>query len=172
VAPPISNKPDHGSFLVLSRASAEWRCGVVPALMLMTGCLGAFLLSAPLSSIAAVLAVLGVFAFMVPGRLSVGRNGIALRWLWTLRTVPLDEIELVTRYEERVSWVVGLRLDLRSGRVVFVPMRMPLGMRLFYRLLPGRAWGGPDVELARVAIEYAAEAHATRMGAARPGESA
>jgi hypothetical protein len=152
-------------FLVLSRALGEWRCGAVPALMLLAGLLGVFLLSPPWSSIGAAFALLGVFAFVLPGHLTIRPNGIQLRWLWTLRTVPLDDIELVTRYEERISWVVGVRLDLRSGGVLFVPMRMPVGMRLFYRLLPGHVWGGPEVALARVAIEHAAEEHQKRLGA-------
>jgi hypothetical protein len=153
------------SFRVLSRAVAEWSCGAVPALLVVLGGAGAIFLAPPLSSMSAALGLLGLLAFVVPGRLCIGADSITLRWLWTVRTMYFDEVEVVARYEERVSWVVGLRFDLRSG-VLLVPMRMPIGMRLLYRLLPGHVWGGPEVELARQAVEYAAELRAKRLASA------
>ena len=92
-----------------------------------------------------------------------------MSWLWTVRSVPLGEIEVVTQYQERVSWVVGVRIDLRSG-VLLVPMRSPMGMSTLYWLLPKRTWGSPDIDLAVEAIEYAVEAH--RLAVGRPGRGA
>jgi hypothetical protein len=169
----VASTPDqqHGSFLVLSRAIAEWSCGSIPALVLVTGGLAAVFGPAPWSSVAGVLALLAALAFVVPGRLRIGEDSITLRWLWTERTVPLDEIKVVTRYQERVSWVVGLRLDLRSG-VFLVPMRSPIGMAQLYWFLPKHVWSSQEVDLAVEVIEHAVEEHAHRLAAVQLGGNA
>jgi hypothetical protein len=164
MAASTGDSPNGGSFLVLSRAAAEWSCGGLPALVLVLGGVGAVLGPAPWSAVAGVLALLAGLAFVVPGRLRIDAEGVTVRWLWTKRTVPFEEIEAVAPYQERVSWVVGLRLDLRSG-VLLVPMRSPIGMSQLYRVLPKRTWGSPDIDLAVEAITYAFEKHRHRLAA-------
>jgi hypothetical protein len=164
---PTTQTPVH--FRVRSRAIAEWRCGAVPAFVLLAGCLAVVLAPAPLSSIAGTAALLSAVAFVVPGRLQVGTDSVMLRWLWTVRVVPLEEIQRISRYQEPLSWVVGLRLDLRSG-VLDVPMQSPMGMGRLYWLLPNRVWGGPEIDFAIETIESAVEARARRLaGASSPG---
>src|SRR5262249_13813835 len=152
------------------RAIAEWSCGSIPALVLVTGGLAAVFGPAPWSSVAGVLALLAALAFVVPGHLRVGEDSITLRWLWTERTVPLDEIKVVTRYQERVSWVVGLRIDLRSG-VLFVPMRSPAGMAQLYWFLSKSTWGSAEIDLAVETIGHAVEERSRRLAAGRSSES-
>lgn len=75
---------------------------------------------------AAVPALLGlltvamVFLFAAPTQLSIGSDGIAVRWLWTRRFLGFDQITGVTRFEK--GWgnsrLVGLRVVLRSGETV------------------------------------------------------
>jgi hypothetical protein len=50
-------------------------------------------------------------------RLSVGADGIALRWMWTRRFLGYNQIRDVTRYDEGggSSRVVGVKIWLRSG---------------------------------------------------------
>jgi hypothetical protein len=153
---------------VLSRAIAEWSCGGVPAFLLVTGLLAAVFGPAPWSSVAGVCALLATVTFVVPGRLRIGPNSVTLHWLWTVRTVPLAEIESVATYAETVSWVSGLRFDLRSG-VLLVPFRSPMGMDRLYWFLPRHAWSSPNIDLAVEAIEYAMETH--RLAAGRSTES-
>jgi len=166
-----SPRPQSAGFLVLSRAIAEWSCGGVPAAVLVGSGLAALFAPAPWSIVAGVLALLAGLAFVVPGRLRVGPESVTLHWLWTVRTVPLAEIESVTGYEERVSWVVGLRLDLRSG-VLFVPMRSPTGMSALYWLLPKGVWGDQGIDLAVEVIEDAVATHARRQALREGGEGA
>jgi hypothetical protein len=166
-----SDQQQRGGFLVLSRAVAEWSCGGVPTFVLVAGCLAAVFGPAPWSSVGGVLALLAGLAFVVPGRLRIGPNSVTVHWLWTVRTVPLEEIELVSRYQERVSWVVGLRLDLRSG-VLLIPMRSPMGMSQLFWFLPKQVWGDSGVDLAVEVIDHAVETHARRLAAERSGEGA
>jgi hypothetical protein len=142
----------------------------VPVFVLVTGTLAAIFGPAPWSIVAGVLAILAALAFVVPGRLRVGPDALTLSWLWTTRTVPLEEIEVVTRYEERVSWVVGLRIDLRSG-VLFVPMRSPVGMAQLYWFLPKSTWGSAEIDLAVETIGQAVEERSRRLAAGRADES-
>jgi hypothetical protein len=64
--------------------------------------------------------------FVVPARVGVGADGIALGWLWTRRFVGYDEITGVTRFDKdlplRNLRMVGLSLELRSGERVLVPV--------------------------------------------------
>lgn len=67
-----------------------------------------------------------VVAWLLPTRLRVGADGIAIRWLWVHRFVGYGEIEDVARYEEFHGIgvkAVGLHIQHRSG-VVRVPMGM------------------------------------------------
>ncbi len=60
--------------------------------------------------------------------LSVGADGIALRSLRWRRFVPFDEIASIESYEEKPShrgaWA-GVRLRLRSGKVITLPISSP-----------------------------------------------
>ena len=101
-----ADQQDDGSFLVLSRAAAEWSCGGLPAFVLLVGGLAAVFGPTPWSIVAGVLALLAGLAFVVPGRLRIDSQGITLRWLWTERTVPFEEIEAVSL---RISRIVSAR---------------------------------------------------------------
>jgi hypothetical protein len=61
---------------------------------------------------------------LAPARLSVGADGIAIRWLWTKRFLGYDEIREASRYEKGVgrSHVSGIRIILRSSEEVLVPV--------------------------------------------------
>jgi hypothetical protein len=72
--------------------------------------------------VAGIVAMLVVF--MSPTRLRVGADGLALGWLWTRRFVGYDQIEDVSRFEKGWgrSHVCGVRLQLRTGEEVLVPV--------------------------------------------------
>jgi hypothetical protein len=61
---------------------------------------------------------------IAPTRITVGADGIATRWLWQKRFYGFDEIDAVNRFERGYgrSHVVGLKLLLRDGKEVFLPM--------------------------------------------------
>jgi len=67
-----------------------------------------------------LLTVAMVILFAAPTQLSIGSDGIAVRWLWTRRFLGFDQITGVTRFEK--GWgnsrLVGLRVVLRSGETV------------------------------------------------------
>ncbi len=114
-------------FRSLSRALSKRRYGVAAGvgfgglLMGFLAVLGNFpaanVLASPLLVVALVaMAVL----FASPTRISVGADGIALRWLWTRRFLGFDEITSVARFDK--GWgnsrILGMRVTLRSGEVV------------------------------------------------------
>lgn len=69
---------------------------------------------------------LGLGVFVLPTRIHVGTEGVALRWLWVKRLLDYRDIESVNSYDER-QWgrwrEIGLRIELRSG-VLYLPMRL------------------------------------------------
>jgi hypothetical protein len=71
--------------------------------------------------------VMGVAVWLMPTRLRVGRDGVAIRWLWVHRIIGYGEIEDVGRYEQ-ISGVgittIGLQIQVRTGMV-----RVPMGVR-------------------------------------------
>jgi hypothetical protein len=80
------------------------------------------------SSVAVAMFVLALAVALgltvAPTRLSVGADGIVLRWLGRQRFIGYEDIELVTRFDR--SWgrsrIVGLSLLLRSNEQVMVPI--------------------------------------------------
>jgi hypothetical protein len=80
-----------------------------------------------------ILAILTVFV----ARLSVGADGILLRWLWTQRFLGYHEIRGITRFDkgwlgarlgadgwQHTGQVMGFRVALRSGEEVLMPIAL------------------------------------------------
>lgn len=136
-------------FHALSRALAKRRYGVAAlggflallwCLMLIAAmisrALGVSDASAGIVGFAlASLAILTVFVART--RLSVGADGILLRWLWTQRFLGYEEIRSITRFDkvwlgarlgldgwQYTGQVIGLRVALRSGEEVLMPITL------------------------------------------------
>jgi hypothetical protein len=133
------------TFQALSRALAKRRYGVAAFGGFLALQVIAIMISRAIgvgegvaNIVASVLAALAtVTIFGTPTRLSVGADGIALRWLWTRRFFGYDEINHITRFD-KVWWgahwgpdgwqyagqVLGLRIVLHSGEEVLVPITL------------------------------------------------
>ena len=80
-------------------------------------------------------AAFGVFAALAlwPASLVVGADALVLRWLWTRRIIPTKDVVRVTRFTHRrrrgVVQLAGLRLRLRGGRAVTLPVWSPFDDR-------------------------------------------
>lgn len=78
-----------------------------------------------LAGLGLILAIISMMVVLLaPTKLSVGADGLVLRWLGTSRFIGLGEITQVTRYERGFgrSRQVGLTIVLRSGEEVIVPV--------------------------------------------------
>jgi len=73
---------------------------------------------------AAFLLLPAVFLAMLPSKITVGIDGVLVRWLWTREFIPMKEIDDVVEESEN-----AIRLRLRSGkeRVVFTSMHYKQG---------------------------------------------
>jgi hypothetical protein len=95
--------------------------------MIVMGIAGA--LGGRLAPYAGALAFVGILAFavllVIPSRLRVGADGIETRWLGVRRFLPYDQMVGIVRYEKGWgnSQVKGLRVTLRSGEEVEVPIK-------------------------------------------------
>jgi hypothetical protein len=113
-------------FRIPSRILAKRRYGGIVAAGLAMFAMGlSSMLAAPLGVAMFMAGALtfGVLA-AVPSRLRVGADGIEIRWLHTRRFLAYEQISGVVRYEK--GWgnsrVIGLRILLRSGEEVMVPV--------------------------------------------------
>jgi hypothetical protein len=121
-------------FTVRSRLLAKRRYGLalVAAFMgVYGGGIGAATALRPSPHAGAVvmmLVLLTLFAtlagFLVPSKLDVGADGIALHWLGTRRFIGYAQIACVTTYEKGFgrSRTAGLSFRLRSGEELLVPV--------------------------------------------------
>ncbi len=104
--------------------------------------------------VAPALLSLWILAFLLPTRLRVSTDGLALRWLWVRRFIGHGEIEDVTCYDESFGSrldAVGLRIEL-SSKTVLVPM----GLRDQWSLLRRDTSRATEVALAWERIREAA----------------
>jgi hypothetical protein len=66
------------------------------------------------------LMMLLVAQLVIPGRVTVGADGILVRWLWQQKFIPLADIDFVEQSDAGAMWtVVPMRLliHLKSGRI-------------------------------------------------------
>ena len=114
------------SFRTMSRAVTRRRyTAAIAALFLAVGIVPRLLGSGAASGVGFVIAtVLLALVMIVPTRLSVGADGLVLRWFGRSRFLAHGEIAGVTRYDK--SWgrssQVGLAVRLRSGEEVLIPV--------------------------------------------------
>jgi hypothetical protein len=52
---------------------------------------------------------------LIPAKIVVGADGVLVRWLWQKRFIPMSELRLITREENR-----GIRFHLQSGEEIVV----------------------------------------------------
>jgi hypothetical protein len=165
-------------FRTLSRAVAKRRY-IAAIVGVLIGMYGGFVSAFARGHGGATGAVLGlgffvaiasmITLFVMPTKLSVGADGIVLRWFFRDRFISYGDVAHVERYEKGVgrSRHVGLSVALRSGEEVLIPT--------------GHAkWGDEELsiigERIRQAMETfrsgdaAADAAMLRRGARRPAE--
>ena len=112
------------SFRTMSRAVTRRRyTAAIAALFLAVGIVPRLLGSGAASGVG-IATVLLALVMIVPTRLSVGADGLVLRWFGRSRFLAHGEIAGVTRYDK--SWgrssQVGLAVRLRSGEEVLIPV--------------------------------------------------
>jgi hypothetical protein len=116
-------------FQARSRAYAERWYPAVAVVLFGAAFLGAGALRAgSLRFVIAGAAVVALFvAFLWPTRVTVGADGVVLRWLGRDRFLGYGDVDHVARFDEGVGngRSVGVRIVLRSGEIVRVPLGSP-----------------------------------------------
>ncbi len=106
------------------------------------------LILAPLTMIALILVM------VMPTRLLVGADGLAMRWLWRERFIPWSDYQGMSSSDFGFgrNKYHGLRVWLKSGEEVVLPVEQ-------------RVWGTGDTEMIAERIEQAAAVHRRGGGA-------
>jgi hypothetical protein len=96
---------------------------VIPVVMAMAFATKAFPWLGPMVGPLVLLSILPIMLW--PLSLTVGVDGILLRWMWVREFIPTKSISLVSRFDESSgrSRLRGILLQLDDGRAVKIPIR-------------------------------------------------